>query len=53
MKENIIGNIIKITRVFIDSEGNKTERDLTPEEIEQWKTENMANAEVKDDNTAV
>lgn len=46
--ENIIGDIVKITRVFVDNKGNKTERDLTPEEIEQWKTENMVNAEVKE-----
>ena len=51
MSENIIGDIVKITRVFVDNEGNKTERVLTPEEVEQWKAENLT--EVKDDNTAV
>ena len=53
MNGNIIGDIVKITRVFIDNEGNKTERDLTPEEIEQWKDENMVDTEAKDDNTTV
>lgn len=48
----IMGDIVKITRVFIDNEGHKTERVLTPEEIEQWKAKNM-NTEVRDDNTRI
>ncbi len=40
MKENIkrTPKILKITRVEVTPQG-RTERELTPEEVEQWKKE--------------
>jgi len=40
MKENIkrTPKILKITRVVVTPQG-RTERELTPEEVEQWKKE--------------